>query len=337
MPGTQATQSMYAGFAGFDVSKDSVCLHHRTTGRTETIPNRPAELRRAARSLPPGTLCVCEPTGGHERLLLRVLREEGLPCHRADARKVKAYIRSLGIHGKTDAIDAKALARCGERRHADLAPWAEPDGRQDELRALDARRRDLVRLRTAEKNRSKAPGAKGRIAGSCKRMPALIEDELREIGGAMDALIAASGDLSRRRDVITSLKGVGAATANTLIASMPELGTLTGKQAASLAGVAPHPRQSGKRNAYRRKARDQTGPLHGRTRRRKTQPRTQAEVPALHKRRRQKANRRKQHHHAEHHRHPERQSQGHDPRKTNELMTDSLTQAAPVRRRAPCI
>ena len=252
MSGTQATPSTYAGFAGFDVSKDSVCLHHRTTGRTGTIPNRPAELRRAARSLPPGTLCVCEPTGGHERLLLEVLRAEGLPCHRADARKVKAYIRSLGIHGKTDAIDARALARYGERRHADLAQWAEPDGRRDELRALDARRRDLVRMRTAEKNRAKAPGAKGRIAGSCKRMPALIEDELREIGGAMDALIAASGGLSRRREVLTSLKGVGAATANTLIASMPELGAITGKQAASLAGVAPHPRQSGKRNACRR-------------------------------------------------------------------------------------
>ena len=106
------------------------------TGQTQTIPNRPAELQRFAAALDPTCLAICEATGGHETALLEALVNAERAAHRADARKVKAFIRSFGTLAKTDAIDARALAGYGQERHAKLARWQAPDPQRDQLQAL---------------------------------------------------------------------------------------------------------------------------------------------------------------------------------------------------------
>ena len=110
----EKTQSVYEYFIGFDVSKDSVAAHNSRTGITEDIENDPLSLRRYVKQLDGDCLAICEPTGRYEAALLDALVATGIPAHRADARKVKAFIRSLGIYGKTDAIDARALAEYGK-------------------------------------------------------------------------------------------------------------------------------------------------------------------------------------------------------------------------------
>ncbi len=178
--------------------------------------------------------------------------DRDIPAHRADARKVKAFIRSFGIHGKTDAIDARALATYGQERHTRVPLWQIPAAKARELSTLVARRQELVDLRTAEKNRLQAPVATGRIKTSCRRLIRLIGQEIVDLEAAIQRLIKADDTLKQTQKILTSVKGVGPVVATTLIATMPELGSLTRRQAASITGLAPHPRKSGKYQGYQR-------------------------------------------------------------------------------------
>lgn len=250
------SQDVYTNFIGFDVSKETITVHNQNSGAAQDIENSSSGLRTFVRSLSPTCLAICEPTGGYEALLLTVLAEAGVPTHRADARKVKAFIRSLGIYGKTDAIDARALAAYAQERHKRLSLWAAPEPVRLELQALVARRQELIALQTAEKNRAKAPLANhkaGRyVKASCTRMLKMIALEINKTQRAIEAIMLADDDLRERQAVLMQLKGIGPVVATTLLATMPELGHLTRRQVASLAGLAPHPRQSGKTQQYRR-------------------------------------------------------------------------------------
>ena len=187
----------------------------------------------------------------HERRLLEECLRAGIPCHRADTLKLKAFIRSFGTLGKTDAIDAAKLAAYGRERWAILALWAEPESHQQQLQALVRRRSELVALKVAEQNRAKAPGAKA-LASSFKAMLAAIGRQIEAIEAAIAELIAQSPALRARIAVLTAMHGIGQRSAAALLAAMPELGTLTRRQAAALAGLAPHPNDSGLAKGYQR-------------------------------------------------------------------------------------
>ncbi len=249
-------QINYKYFVGFDVSKDTITVHNSQTGITTDIDNEPSSLRRYVSGLNKEYFAICEPTGGYEAALLDSLVGANIPTHRADARKVKAFIRSLGIHGKTDNIDAKALADYAKERHKGLSLWSAPNAILQELQALVARRQELTALRTAEKNRLQAPMTNRKsgkyIKSSCKRMIALLTKEIKKIQEAITNIISNDERLQDIQNILTSVKGVGSVIAFSLIASLPELGTLSRRQVASLAGLAPHPRQSGKMQGYRR-------------------------------------------------------------------------------------
>ena len=238
-------------FIGCDVGKRTVVVFDSVSGQTRSIPNRKPDLVRFARGLDEACLIVCEATGGYENALLQALLDAGRAAHRADARKVKAFIRSFGTLGKTDAIDARALAKYGEERHARLARWQAPDVVREECQALVLLRVDLVRTRQAQRNRLAAPGAKA-VAGYLRALLRTLDAQIRAVEAQLRALIRRQPQLARDEAVLRGIGGIGPATAATLLALMPELGTISGKQAASLAGVAPHPRQSGASDAYRR-------------------------------------------------------------------------------------
>jgi transposase len=236
---------------GCDVGKTVITVHDTATGSCREIPNRKPDLRRLARGLGPDTLVVCEATGGYEARLLEIMLCAGVPVHRADARKVKMFIRSFGTLGKSDAIDARALARYGAERWSTLALWEQPDPVREELQALVLARIDLVKLLQAQKNRLAAPQA-ARVAPTWRALAGEIRKQLRAIEARIRALVSAHPVLMRDAQLARQLQGIGDVTAHTLLALMPELGSLAGAQAASLAGVAPHPHESGHRVGYRK-------------------------------------------------------------------------------------
>lgn len=234
---------------GCDVGKTSIAIFNTRTGRSQVIENEPTALATLAASLDPHCLAVCEATGGFEASLLIALARAGIAVHRADPRRVKAFIRSLGTLGKSDAIDARALARYGQERHASLRRWQPTDAACDQLHALVTIRRELVATHTSWRNRAGAPGA---AEAFLVPLIAAIEGQLTAIETAITDLIEANAALADRVARLRSIPGIGATTAAALVALMPELGSLDRRQAASLAGLAPHPRQSGSHDGYRR-------------------------------------------------------------------------------------
>jgi len=236
---------------GIDVSKQTLAVSACNGKAARSVANTARAIRKLVADLPSGTLVICEPTGGYELLLLVELRAAGGPCHRADTLKVKAFARSFGRLAKTDAIDAGLLAAYGQERWQRLSLHQPTGDTQARLAALVARRQDLMAIRVAELNRAKSPGC-ALIASSCKALLRALDRQLAALDTAIDALCARCRLLARRIALYRSLPGVGPRTAIALAATMPELGTMTGKQAASLAGLAPHPRDSGTLRGYRK-------------------------------------------------------------------------------------
>ena len=190
--------------------------------------------------------CV-DPGGRPDRRAGRWV-QAGRAAHRADARKVKAFIRSFGILGKTDAIDAKALARYGEERHATLPRWQPRDAARDRLQILMLTRSDLVAQRVACANRLAAPGA-GPVRRHLGAVLHCLDAQIAAIAADTEALLRASVPLASAARTVRGIAGIGPVSAIALLALMPELGR---RQAAALAGLAPHPNQSGATDAYRR-------------------------------------------------------------------------------------
>ena len=235
---------------GCDVGKDSVVVFDSLTATTQTVKNTVAALTRALDHLERDTLVVCEATGGYETALLTTAVTLGLPVHRGDPRKISAFLRSLRGHGKTDTLDARGLTRYGRERHDELSRWQPPAKAQQALRQLVRLRTDLVADRASYVRRLKAPSA----SVDKRHIQSLIKSFDRRIK-AVEADIAehlASDDrLHRTVHEIQKIPGCGPITAVTLAALMPELGQLSRRQAASLAGLAPHPKDSGKSKGYR--------------------------------------------------------------------------------------
>jgi transposase len=238
-------------FLGCDVGKTEIVVHEFATPRSRSIANEAKALAKFAAELDTNCFVVCEATGGYEAGLLAALFEAGVPAHRADARKVKAFIRSFGTLGKTDKLDAKALARYANDRHATLAPWRAGDVERSRLQALVLLRRDLVKDRQAYVNRRKAPTAEPLHA----HLDRLIEDFERQIEAVeadIEALLGQCEPIRKARDTLVEIPGIGHTTAVALLAMLPELGASSAKKIAALAGLAPHPNQSGAEDAYRR-------------------------------------------------------------------------------------
>ena len=138
-----------------------------------------------------------------------------------------------------------------EERHKRLKLWTVRDRVHARLKALVLRRDDLVAIRVAEKNRASAPDRDKIIARSCRNLIAWLNREIMKIEQAIEALIAGSESLTRKRNILTDMPGIGNTSASAILAHMPELGMCTRRRIASLAGVAPHPRDSGRTNRYR--------------------------------------------------------------------------------------
>ncbi|RRH83038.1 IS110 family transposase, partial [Mesorhizobium tamadayense] len=149
------------------------------------------------------------------------------------------------------AIDAGMLSGYGRERWEKLALWQAPDPDEVRLRALVRRRQELIAIRGAENSRAKAPGGRD-LAASFKAVIKAVEHQIQAIEAAMRELIANSDTLKHRAAVCTAMDSLGPIVTAKLLASLPELGSLTRRKAAALAGVAPHPNDSGQKRGYRK-------------------------------------------------------------------------------------
>lgn len=236
-------------FIGCDVGKKEIVVFDSSRQATSRLTNEPKALAAFAASLDPDVLVICEATGGYEAALLHALVSADRPVHRGDARKIKAFIRSFGTLGKTDSIDARALARYGEERHGRLALWQPADEDRVQLNRLVLTRQDMVATRTAWRNRAQAPGAATSLIDPIVKQ---LDNQIRAADQAIGALIDNCQPLRNAVATLRSITGIGPITAPALLGLMPELGALDRKQAAALAGLAPHPNQSGNREGYRK-------------------------------------------------------------------------------------
>ena len=194
---------------------------------------------------------VCEATGGHEDALLAAMVSAKVPAHRADARKVKAYIRSWGTLGKTDTIDARALAKYGQERHASLTRWQPVENEREQLQTLVLTRKDMVKTRVAYSNRLQAPNS-GHAKAFLQALLDALDSQVKALDETIKALISDHKALKRAVKTLTGITGIGTVTASALLALLPELGSADRRHIASLGGLAPHPNQSGKTDGYRR-------------------------------------------------------------------------------------
>jgi transposase len=234
---------------GVDIAKDTVTVSDGITART--IANQRRTIRALLKSYKHMDLVVCEPTGGHEGLLLQECLRAGIACHRADTLKVKSFIRSYGTHGKSDAIDAAMLCAYGHERWAKLSLWQAPDADETSLRALVRRRQELITMKIAEKNRTNAPGGRG-LARSFEAVIKVVERQIQIIDADIRKLIANNITLKHRAAICTAMGSLGPIVTARLLAILPELGTMTRRKAAALAGLAPHPNDSGQKHGYRK-------------------------------------------------------------------------------------
>jgi len=237
-------------FVGIDVSKSWVDVHVRPDGiafRCDSEAQGSVELVQRLRRFDP-RLIVLEASGGYESLPAVSLAEAGLPVAIVNPRQVRKFAEALGQLAKTDAIDARVIAHFAEAVRPPPRPM--PDAAMTQLRELLARRRQLLVMINAEKQRL-AKAESTITQRSCKAMVKSLEAERERIGRAIDKLIKASPLWCAKLELLTSVPGVGDIVARTLIAELPELGTVDRHQIAALAGVAPFSRDSGRRKGRR--------------------------------------------------------------------------------------
>lgn len=237
-------------FIGIDVSKEHLDLAVHAPAHTWRMENHAggiAALVTQVQTLHP-TLIVLEASGGFELEVVAALATAQLPIVVTNPRRVRNFARATGRLAKTDKLDAQLLAQFASALRPELRPL--PSADQEHLSALLTRRRQLVDMLTAEQNRLhtvRAPLAKdiGEHIEWLRTRLAKLEQEI-------DDFIHGSPLWSDKDALLQSVPGVGPVTASTIVARLPELGTLNRQEIAALVGLAPIAKESGKKQGKRR-------------------------------------------------------------------------------------
>jgi transposase len=194
-------------------------------------------------------LVICEATGSYDRHILECATEFGVACHRAHGSRMRAYAKYRGKRAKTDPIDVRLIAEFGRDTPA-LQLWQKPTAAQQELRALVSRRTELDQMLSAERARVEHVTCTT-VAASLRRHIKGLETELKTIEAALETLVAETEQFATDTKLMCSVIGVGLITATSLLAAMPELGSLGRGTVAALAGLAPFDDASGTHDGLR--------------------------------------------------------------------------------------
>lgn len=237
-------------YYGVDVSKDWIDVSDHLGGSGARLPNSEEAIAAWVAGLDPSRVAAVafEPTGGYERVLRRALRAAGVPFTRVHPNEITAFRQRRGKRAKTDALDARLLAAfaAAELPSRGLLPVVEHD---EALREMVARRRQLVATLRAERCRA-ALAETAAVRDSLAVVERALTEALAAVEAALAAHVAARPDLAQKARLLQSFKGVGPVTAMTMLAELPELGRLSGKEIAALAGLAPCNRDSGKKRGH---------------------------------------------------------------------------------------
>lgn len=235
----------HSSFVGIDVSKDSLEVHILPSAEHFKVSYDPEGIDQLIQRLRPLQLqvIVMEATGGYEKRLAVELCLAGLDkLQILNPRNVREFARSTGQLAKTDSIDAKMLAFFSQTLQ--LTGQTLPSQAQDQLKALDKRRKQLVNVRASEFNRLHQ-AANVRVLASLKRIIAVLDEEIKDLDQDIHQIIKQNPVWYDKAQCLKQVKGIGDVTAFAILASLPELGLLNRRQIASLAGLAPMNRDSG--------------------------------------------------------------------------------------------
>jgi transposase len=231
-------------FVGIDVSQSRWDVHIRPSGHSFSVMADETGLVQVKEQLLSQGPCLIavEATGGLQRHLVAELIDAGLTVAVVNPRQVRDFARALGRLAKTDRIDAETLALFAEK--VQPRPTQKRPEKQVELDALVVRRRQLVGLRTMERNRLPQAAVKA-ARRSIEKVLKTLGHQIAGLDEAIAQLIESDDDFRAKCELLQSVPGVGAITSATLVAELPELGRLNRQEIASLAGVAPFNHDSG--------------------------------------------------------------------------------------------
>jgi transposase len=227
---------------GLDIAKLNLQLHF--AGRVHDLPNTALGHRRLLKLLAsqPDVHVVCEATGGYERDLVAALHAGNVPVSVLNPARVRHFARATGQRAKTDHIDAAVLTAYGQAlQPKPTAPRTEPE---QQLAELVRRRVQVLEILVAQRQQAERlslPALRRQAQSLVRR----LERDLEQIENHLKELRTQATVLDERVQKLEAITGVGTITALGVLAELPELGTLNRRQAAALAGLAPHPRESG--------------------------------------------------------------------------------------------
>jgi len=232
--------------AGVDVGRDFLDVGLAPLGRVFRTPNSPQGVELAVRRLARAGVSrvVLESIGSYGARLVRALAEAGFEVGVVDPKRIAALRLAEGGRAKTDRLDAALIARFALLMSDAARPV--PGSKTMEIRALSTRRRQLVEMIAMEKTRLKQ-ALDVVIADSCRRAITQLTEERAHIESRLREELLAKPENHERARLLQTVPGIGPVISMTLLADLPELGSLNRKAVASLAGLAPHPNQSGTR------------------------------------------------------------------------------------------
>ena len=238
-------------FVGIDVSKAVLDVALAPTGEVWSVPNSAEGMQQLVGRLGEISpkLIVLEATGGLERRAVAALAGASLPVVAVNPRQVRDFAKATGKLAKTDAIDAAVLALFADRIRPEVRPLR--DEETQELEALVVRRRQVVDMITAEKNRLIAAPPSKRVRTAIGKTIKWLQKQLEDTDNDIDGAVRNSSAWREKDDLLRSVPGVGKVLSRTLLSLVPELGTLGNKQLAALVGVAPLNRDSGMQRGRR--------------------------------------------------------------------------------------
>jgi transposase len=229
-------------YAGLDISKHNLQLH--LAGRLDDLPNTAAGHRRLLKLLAkvPGVQVICEATGGYERDVVAALHQAARAVSVLNPARVRHFARATGQRAKTDNLDAAVLSDYGSKLQP--KPTAPRTQQEQQLTELVRRRVQVLEILVAQRQQADRlilPALRRQAQSLIRR----LERDLKQIEALLKTLRTQVATLGERVQKLEAITGVGAITALGVLAELPELGTLNRGQSAALAGVAPHPRDSG--------------------------------------------------------------------------------------------
>ncbi len=236
---------MDAIYVGIDVSKDRLDVHVRPSREAFVVARDGKgleELIERLQALSPRLVAI-EATGGFETIAAAAIAGATLPLAIVNPAQVRHFAQAVGKRAKTDPIDAEVIACFAEAVKPEPRPL--PDEQARLLAELVARRRQIIEMIVAERQREKRAETI-RVRKSLMRTIKTLEKELPEIDSDIDTLVRGSPAWREKEDLLVSFPGVSNTLARTFLAELPELGRLSRREIASLAGLAPYTRQSGR-------------------------------------------------------------------------------------------